>query len=763
MSNNKSTPHITLCMIVKNEENTLPTLFKSIVDHVDSVCITDTGSTDNTKKVCKKYCGKKLKWTTFEWCHDFSAARNFNFSQADGDWLVWADADDEIKGAQNLRTLAENCEKDEINAVMFPYHYSMDEHGNTTVIQNRERLVRNNGMYRWIGKLHEAMLPDDPECKAILMKNIQWFHRSNEERSEDSKYRNLEILELAAEKEIEEDKVDPRTIFNLGNAYFTVEKYPNALACYQKYIPLSGWLEEIYLARHRSVLCLIAMGEIEAAKEHALLAMKDKPNYPDAFIDMGKACYAAHEYKEAIVWLTDALKKEYPELLPVVNPMEYTANVFWLLGHCHSSLDNLREARPYFIEYQKLIPSDDVKEVIGICDQAIKESDLVEAMTKVGKELNTLEFYELLPKKYLDYPSLLHDKNQFNTKTESTGKDIAIYCGKSVTKWDPTSEEKGGVGGSEEAIINLGRLLAKKGWNITVYGRPIKAGDYDGVHYAHYTDFNPRDKFDIFISWRMPSVHSVKINAKKHYLWLHDTTPEEMVAKHLDKIDKVIVLSEYHRSLYPNLPDNKFILSGNGIEPRQFNQTIDKDRNYCIYTSAPDRGLECLLRMWPKIKKECPDAELHWFYGWETFDKLHAYNKDKMAWKKEMLKLLDQPGVYDEGRVDHITIAKKYQEANLWLYPTEFTEIYCITADKAQAGGAYPITTHVAALAERVKHGKVYKVDDMYTNKKAQEEFILSTISKLKEPLDDRKEMTTYAQTECTWAKIADQWDKLFV
>jgi len=753
---------LSLCMITKNEEKTLPTLFKTIVNHVDEVCITDTGSTDKTKEVCEKYCGDKLKWSTFEWCHDFSAARKFNFEQASGDWLLWADADDKIEGAENLADLMKKCDEQKVNAVMFPYHYSVDKFGNTTVLQSRERLIKNNDTYRWIGKLHEALLPVGADAKAIRMGNVHWVHLASPERAEDSKQRNLEILERAAEEEIASDKVDPRTIFNLGNAYFTVDNYQKALACYQKYIPISGWAEEIYLARHRSAMSLIALGEYDAAKEQSLLAIKEKPSYPDAYIDLGKASYEEGEYKDALFYFKDALKKEYPENLPVVNPLEYSTNLFWLIGHTLVNLDNLKDAKPYFVEYQKAMPNSDVKEIIDICNLAIEQADMVDALIKVGKELDTKEFYKLIPKKYLEYPELLKDKNKFSTKKDCTDKDIAIYCGKSVTRWDPTSEEKGGVGGSEEAIINISRLLAKKGWNITVYGRPIEAGEYDGVHYKHYTDFNPRDKFNILISWRMPSIFSIDFDVKTKYLWLHDTHPEDSVKQYIDKIDKVIVLSDYHRSLYPSIPDDKFILSGNGINPKHFKSDVKKNPNYCIFTSAPDRGLECLLKMWPEIKKKAPKAELHWFYGWQTFDKLHDGNQAKRDWKKYICGLLDQDGVYDEGRVDHLTIAKKYQEANLWTYPTEFTEIYCITADKAQAGGAYPVTTNVAALEERVKHGKVYSINDIYTNKKVQKEYIKEVVNKLTNPLDDRSEMTTYALTECTWARVADQWDIMF-
>lgn len=755
-------------MIVKNEAETLPKLFASIVPFVDKVVITDTGSTDNTKEVCENLCGDKLKWTTFEWCDDFSAARNFNFSQADTGWVIWADADDVILGGKNIAGIIKNCEESNVNAVMFPYHYVVDEQGNTTVLQTRERLIKNDGTYRWIGKLHEAMLPNNKLARAISLSSVQWIHKTSPTRIEQSKSRNLYMLEKALEEEIVDNKVDARTLYNLGNAYFTDDQFEKAVGCYVKYVPLSGWSEEVYLARHRSALALYHLENYEMAIEAALWAIKDKPEYPDAYIDLGKIYYAQGEYDKALHWLREARTKPYPESLPVVNPLDYTANLSWLIGHCCVQLGRYKDARPHFLDFQKYYPENkDVKDILATIDEGIEEAEIVRAIRKVGSVIQKREYWNLIPKDFLEYPEVLVEKNKFVDKPESTGKDLAIYCGNTIVDWDASSELEGGIGGSEEAVINITRLLAKKGWNVTVYNRPKNAGkNLDGVTFAHFTDFNPKDKWDVFISWRMPSVLNATINAKKKYVWLHDCTPQDMFTPEiLNNLDKIIVLSKYHRSLYPEIPEDKFIYSGNGINPEHFAEPVKKNPFYCIYTSAPDRGLECLLGMWPKIKAAVPEAELHWFYGWETFDELHKDNEKMQQYKAKMKSLLNQPGVFEEGRVDHPTIAKKYQEAQLWLYPTQFTEIYCITSDKAQAGGALPVTTNVAALDERVKYGLKFDTSAIYTDEKQQQDYVEKVIHLLTNPAEveeERRGMTEYALGECTWQRIADQWGNIF-
>ena len=101
---------LTLAMIVKNEEETLERCLKSVCPFVDEIIIADTGSTDKTKSVAAHFTDKIFD---FEWCDDFSAARNFAFGKATGDYIMWLDADDVIEGdnAQKFCDLKKTLQK----------------------------------------------------------------------------------------------------------------------------------------------------------------------------------------------------------------------------------------------------------------------------------------------------------------------------------------------------------------------------------------------------------------------------------------------------------------------------------------------------------------------------------------------------------------------------------------------------------------------------------------------------------------------------
>ena len=91
---------ISLCMIVKNEENVLARCLDSIADLMDEIIIVDTGSTDASKEIAGRYTDKIYD---FEWVQDFSAARNFAFSKATKDYIYSADADEVLDEENRIR------------------------------------------------------------------------------------------------------------------------------------------------------------------------------------------------------------------------------------------------------------------------------------------------------------------------------------------------------------------------------------------------------------------------------------------------------------------------------------------------------------------------------------------------------------------------------------------------------------------------------------------------------------------------------------
>lgn len=130
-----------------------------------------------------------------------------------------------------------------------------------------------------------------------------------------------------------------------------------------------------------------------------------------------------------------------------------------------------------------------------------------------------------------------------------------------------------------------------------------------------------------------------------------------------------------------------------------------KKNHSLFWGSSYDRGLDVLLYLWPDIKKEFPDAQLHVCYGWDLFLKMNSNNPERMRWYEMTNKMLKQDGVTHYGRVGKNKLKEIREQCGIWAYPTYFKEIDCITAKEVQNQGLVPVTMALAALKETAKVG----------------------------------------------------------
>ncbi len=134
-----------------------------------------------------------------------------------------------------------------------------------------------------------------------------------------------------------------------------------------------------------------------------------------------------------------------------------------------------------------------------------------------------------------------------------------------------------------------------------------------------------------------------------------------------------------------------------------------------------------------------------------------------MQWKEQIMKMMEQSGIVYHGRVGHAELHYEMFKSGIWAYPTDFTEISCITAMKAQALGAVPVCTNMAALEETVKNG--VRVDVDITVEEGQKEYVESLIGVLEHPeewTEARIKMMEWARGRFGWLDVAKSWDELF-
>ena len=767
---------ISLCIISRKEDSeSLGNALRSVQGFVDEIIIVDTGK--EPIKVIANGRQKteshevfsdfgKVKLVPFKWTNDFAAARNFSFEQATGDVILWIDSDDIVKNPENLPALAKQITDGKCDWIYLEYVYQKDDSGNVLATHWKPRLMRK-GTGHWVGNVHEDFT-NDSVVKQMQDKEfgvrVVIEHESNEKHRVASAHRNLEIQ--LEEISRDGDKVDPRTLYYTGLSYQALGNFEEAIKYFLKHIKVSGSKEDKYWSAYRVGLCLHILGRYDEAVTVLLDTLKSAPGWKSSYFAIAAIYSSEEKWAQCIEWTLTGLEKETPDTLQVTSEIDYTILPLGRLAEAYLHTGNYGLALETAQEVYQINPKfPQAKELVEMCKEALELEGFVKSFLNVVNSVRkvdrtkAIQLFDLLPDTLHEDYRIQEMRMLLVPPTNWKEKSIAIFCGTSLEPWAYPSIFQG-IGGSEEAVINISQQLSKLGYAVTVYNRcGDMKGEYEGVNYLPYYYFNPKDNFDTLIVWRNQNAFLQKLKAKRKFLWLHDIAwPEQYNEKIYKNVDKILFLSKWHRDNLPDCPEEKVFITNNGINPDDFKKLPKKRPNSLIWASSYDRGLLPFIKnILPLIKEKIPEVTLDVAYGWQNIEKELELIPSLKNLYTELSPILDNtPGITHHGRLSHLDLAKLMGSSMVYPYATEFGETNNITSQKMQAAGVYVLTTPTSgATPERLRLGTVVPVYDIYTSEASQEKFAKAVIAWLT-PSDVQKVGINYF----SWETTAKQWDK---
>jgi glycosyltransferase involved in cell wall biosynthesis len=329
-----------------------------------------------------------------------------------------------------------------------------------------------------------------------------------------------------------------------------------------------------------------------------------------------------------------------------------------------------------------------------------------ECYYKRKEYMKTFEYYSNV---------LTHDKSDRKEKIQmfldmyypsylpSSKPILVIYGGFFYDKfWDGELfyQKKLSLGGSESMVVKLAHALSDV-YNVYVFCNTDGAKNYNNVKYipvSKYDEFLNINKVKHLILSRDSS--KIHANAEHTHLWLHDLTHANPVLH--DSYSSIIVLSKFHKEYYTDILKK---LGKSSLIPklRIIPNIVDGPSSLLkkptgmrfIYSSCPTRGLERVVNDFATVKNEFPDAEL---YVYSDFD--NEYVKSKINVSSLLEKINGIPGIHNVGRLPEELFLEECKKANVWYYPTEWKETFCITAVQMIANGVFPIYTPVGSLVD---------------------------------------------------------------
>ncbi|MDR2073934.1 MAG: glycosyltransferase [Oscillospiraceae bacterium] len=329
--------NISLCMIVKNEEKNIENCLKSIEKIIDEIIIIDTGSTDSTKKIAAEYTNLIYD---FKWSDDFSMARNYSFSKATKDYIMWLDADDIITNENQklFKELKENLDN-ETDIVMCKYNTAFDEEGHPTFFYYRERIIRRSLNLKWKGAIHEAITPTGK----IIYSDFAVNH--NKTQTQYSK-RNLKIFE----KLILSGKIlEPREQFYYARELYYHEEYKKSIDILSRFLDSNkGWIENNLEACKILSYCFYKINDENSALRALIRSFEYDEPRAETCCDIAKHFLDRDLINQSIFWYKTALSCSKKEKTGAFTRQDcYNFLPFIQLSVCYDKLKDMSAANYY--------------------------------------------------------------------------------------------------------------------------------------------------------------------------------------------------------------------------------------------------------------------------------------------------------------------------------------------------------------------------------------------------------------------------------
>ena len=316
-------PTLSVCMIVKNEENCVERSLQSIQALADEIVIVDTGSTDETLAICRRFTDKIFH---FSWNDDFSAARNFALSNATSDWILFLDAD-EVIAEEDQQKIKKMIQASSSENTALAYFLHQKEYTNDTtltgfyyctkedvynkaflgfvVVENAIRLFRRDKDISFSWRIHESVAPSLEQRGVVPLDSGIFIHHYKQEKGKEAHQQKMLRYLAIGEQQVQETPHLAKPYYEVGLIYYALGRYADAIAVFQKVISLRSDEHRAYYKLGR---CFVKIGRfIDAQQAFEKYLTLDSQN-SDVYGELGLLAIKQGNVRDAELLLRKAVE-----------------------------------------------------------------------------------------------------------------------------------------------------------------------------------------------------------------------------------------------------------------------------------------------------------------------------------------------------------------------------------------------------------------------------------------------------------------------
>jgi tetratricopeptide (TPR) repeat protein len=322
---------LSACIIAKNEEGNLPRCLLNLQPIADEIILVDTGSTDRTKEIAFAFGAQVFD---FPWTDDFSLARNFSLSKANGQWILVHDADEIIspRDYDKLRAIIDKKVSKPVAYRITTRNYATDfllegwtantgeyleeEAGSGWVASPKVRLLVNDERFRFVNPVHELLEPSILKTKANLLTCEVPVHHYGWLVDDEKAAGKGELYYRLGKIKLEGTDKNVQAISEMATQVAALKKYDEAVQLWEEYILLNPTAH----AYNGMAYCYMEMEEFDKAIVAAAKALELDGTSPDSAVLYATVSLYGGDVKDAVLCL-ESLLERIPDHPPAFVPL----------------------------------------------------------------------------------------------------------------------------------------------------------------------------------------------------------------------------------------------------------------------------------------------------------------------------------------------------------------------------------------------------------------------------------------------------------
>lgn len=241
-------PQLTISLLISDRLDTIPRCLDSLRPLMDAVSceliLINTSTNPAVHNLLLEYTDQVYE---FEWCHDFSKARNEGLKRANGEWFLYLDDDEWFEDTKEIIAFFQTGEYLKYGYATYIQRNYLDDKYIHYTDDWVTRMIKIQDGLHFVSKIHEyfSMINGDRKDLYTIANHTGYIYSTPDKKRAHFERNHVLLLDM-----IKEEPHNLRWRLQLAQEYSTIDEWEKLIVCCQEGLDLIADVDTDEVCNH---------------------------------------------------------------------------------------------------------------------------------------------------------------------------------------------------------------------------------------------------------------------------------------------------------------------------------------------------------------------------------------------------------------------------------------------------------------------------------------------------------------------------------